>query len=890
MAARVKAAKRAIPAAPVAAAVRRRTSGRPGGKAVADSAKITTSSSRRPEEQVPAEPTLTALLDSLITDRVVYFPIRHHSPACALHLERLLRARRPGVILVEGPASFTPLIPLLVHPEAQTPFALYASFAPAVGETDPVAQALPAIRRAAYYPFCDYSPELVALRVGTELGAKLRFVDLDFAEQCRTEAAAAVGLDSPRVESLLTERHLAHSRFLRALAQRAGCRDHNELWDHLFEARLPEAAGASGEATTRFVRDVAAWCHFARVDASEEALRADGTLAREATMASAIRRELARGAKSVVVVTGGYHAVALPALVQAAKAPSVPKPGPAPAEAIACLVRYSFEQLDALNGYAAGMPAPSYYDELWRAVKSAPMVAGTASPSTPPANPFAGLAARFLVDLGRLTRTKKFAAALSLADEIAALEQAQRIAQLRGHPGPLREDLLDGIRSCFVKGAIDAEGELILGLARHLLGGTRIGDVPAAAGAPPLVRDFRSRAERLRLNVGDTARRKPALDLYRRAAHRETSRFFHGLALLEVPFAALTAGPDFVRGTGLERLHEHWEYQWTPATESRLVEAGVFGATVEEAAANRLLQAAGELARVGKGRSAGEAVALLVQACRAGLHRHARRVVSLVADEVAEDPSLTSLTHALGQLGLLWESREPLEAHRLPEISRLARAALERACFQLRELGGTPPEAADDVLGSVGRLREILGTGLFPGDAFDPALFWEPLVGMAEAGSGPALLRGGVHGLLHAHGRIDTQVLLRRLDGALNATGDAATGAVQFLTGLLRTHRELAWREPALVGVVDRSLAGWSDDDFIARLPHLRLAFADLAPRETDLVADQVAQLNGGEGRECLVATSRRSEAEMLAALHLDAAVRQTLRDDGLGDWLEVPA
>ena len=46
--------------------------------------------------------------------------------------------------------------------------------------------------------------------------------------------------------------------------------------------------------------------------------------------------------------------------------------------------------------------------------------------------------------------------ALSTADEIAALQQARLLAALRGHPGPTREDLLDGVRSCFVKGAMDA--------------------------------------------------------------------------------------------------------------------------------------------------------------------------------------------------------------------------------------------------------------------------------------------------------------------------------------------------------------------------------------------------------------------------------------------------
>ena len=74
-------------------------------------------------------PPLEAVLAELVAERVVYFPIRHHSPACARHLERLLRDRHPEVILIEGPASFTPLIPLILHPGTAAPFAVYTSFA-----------------------------------------------------------------------------------------------------------------------------------------------------------------------------------------------------------------------------------------------------------------------------------------------------------------------------------------------------------------------------------------------------------------------------------------------------------------------------------------------------------------------------------------------------------------------------------------------------------------------------------------------------------------------------------------------------------------------------------------------------------------------------------------
>lgn len=827
-------------------------------------------------------PDLELLLGSLTSPEIIYFPIRHHSPACSLHLEWLLRNRRPQAILIEGPATFTSLIPLVLHPGTKAPFAIYTSFARQEPAPEPSAGKSPALfgppRHAAYYPFCDYSPELVALRVGSELGARLQFADLDYPEQINAEQEAEKDAGAPRVESLLAERHFKRSRYLQSLARRAGCRDHNDLWDHLFEARLGRTTSLSESACEQFIRDVAGWCYFARADASADELKADGTRAREEAMAAAISEELSKGTKPVVVVTGGFHTVVLPQLV-AGQIASVSKNKRKKEETLDCLIRYGFEQLDALNGYAAGMPSPYYYDQVWHALRG-----------DNAANAFRDLAARILVDLGQLTRRKKLAVALSPADEIAALEQSRRLALLRGHPGPTREDLLDGIRSCFVKGSMDAEGEVVLGLARHALGGTSIGEVPPEAGVPPLVADFRETAQKLRLNIKDSVRRKSSLDLYRKTTHRQSSRFFHSLTFLEVPFAAMAAGPDFVKGVALERLFEHWGYQWTPQTESRLVETSIYGSTVEEAAANRLAQAITELETSGRGRCAAEAVGMLVHACRMGLHRHTARLLMLIGAQVNEDPSLTSLTAALNQLVLLWESREPLEAHRLIEIPQLIRVAYERACYLIHNLADTPAEAANEILSSLITVRDLLRSSAAGDQALDPALFYEPLARIFLQPKCPALLTGGIAGLLYGDARLSESDLFKLLSGSLNAASSQAGDQTAFLIGLLRSCRELAWRQPALIEAVEKLLSVWSEEEFVERIPHLRMAFADLTPREADQVATVVATLHGGEKVGSLY-QPQVTEAEALAAARINAAVKKALEEDGLGSWIEpVPA
>ena len=308
----------------------------------------------------------------------------------------------------------------------------------------------------------------------------------------------------------MEESHLQRSQYLNVLAQRVGCRDFNEMWDHLFEANF------ESRSTESFTRELAGYCFFARRDASPELLNSDGTVAREQSMAHAIGEELARNqtGRPVLVVTGGFHTVVLPELVKTK--PKYPSKQLLSTDSTQqAVIRYSFEQLDALNGYAAGMPSPDYYNRLWR------RFAGSDSDA------FGTIATEILVEIGALSRKRDMQNALSTADEIAALQQARLLASLRGHPGPTREDLLDGVRSCFVKGSMDAEGTVLMGIVAHVLTGKEIGDVPASAGVPPIVASFRKEAERARLDIKDSLKKRISLEIYRREQHRRTSRFLH---------------------------------------------------------------------------------------------------------------------------------------------------------------------------------------------------------------------------------------------------------------------------------------------------------------------------------------------------------------------------
>lgn len=804
---------------------------------------------------------LRALGAGLVADDLVVFPVRHHSPACALQLMRLIRERRPSVILVEGPRSFGPLIPLLTDGAARMPLAVYTY---AVGRAD---GETPAPRHAAYYPFCDYSPELVALRAAAELAIPAHFIDLDYAAQCQLDRPPQ---DSEAV-SLLNERHLERSAHLRLLAAELGCRDHEELWEHLFEC--------SGTAVdpAEFVARIAAYCQLARLDHDETELTRDGTRAREAEMAWHIREALAVravGSGPVFAVVGGFHAVVLHEQARrTGERPQVLRD--AFIEENSALIRYGFDRLDRLNGYASGMTSPAWHQRLWERLLKLERIRGTQGVRERQA---AALDALF--DIAAALR-EKHRLLLPMPALAAAYRQALTLAQLRRRPAPARDDVVDAVTSCFVQGDVAAEGPVIYAALHGILTGTMTGRVPAGAPKPPLLRDFEYRARRQRLKIDDASPRRIQLDIYRRPEHRLTSRLLHGLSYLGVAFATRTAGPDFVRGTGLNRLQEHWDYCFSAAAEASLVEASLYGVTVPLAVADRFQASLDKLVAGAEARDARAAVAFLAQGCTLGLHDHLPRVLGALRHAIAADAEFDSVAHAAGSLGLLWESREPLEARDITDIPDMLRATYERAIYLGLGLGaGCEGESERRIMEALVRLRELLGSAA--GSGLDAELYWaliERLAGQSDAPS----VRGASVGLLYSAGRVGAAELATFLTGQFTGASEPPR-AVAFLRGLLRAAREAAWQQPELLQALDAMLAGWDEATFIDVLPELRMAFADLTPRETDRVGEAVASLHGAAHLGNLV-NYDVGEAQLKANLALSQTLLAVLEADGLRGW-----
>lgn len=805
----------------------------------------------------------------LLSGPITYFPIRHHSPACARHLRQWIEHFQPESIIIEGPGSHDDWIPLLVSHECIGPVALLSTYRESDSPTG--------LRHSAFYPLCDYSPEWVALRQGHAQGARVRFADLEFGEKVRIKHAQLQEGESPQTllgVLLGDESNLRYSEFIEKLVRRLGCRDFDELWDHLFEARSETMT------TEAFLGLLATYCDLSRASYQPEYLKADGTLAREAIMVEVIRSEYEqlRDPKrqgALLVVTGGFHTVALPEVVSGEGNPHRSKSStPDPAKSGSWLIRYSYDQLDALSGYRSGMPSPGFYDVLWQADQ---------------ANmPKRDEVARLVTIIARETRGKPIPHEASVTDSIAAVQMLDRLADLRGHTTPTRSDVLDAIASCMRKESGVGE-DLLSAIVHRVLAGNRIGSIPPAAGQPPIIHDFHRQATSYRLPINTIEPRNVHLELYRKPQHRAISFFLHQLQLLTVPYAEFVDGPDFIHGYRLSRLQEEWRVVWSPNVEARLAELASLGDSVAGATAQQIVQLVRDLDEAGSARDADAAVELLIRTCRCGLHTHAERILPVVQSHIAEDSSFASIAKALSGLALLRSAREPLEAERLDSLDQIILHCYHRATYLIDTLSEIPDDQLDSSLDGLLSVRELLTNQVAETEyaaesvsTLDAQLFFESLERLIDSTKAPrSEIAGAAAGILYGSGYIDQQrvcgVVQQYLDAAVEDIG-AACGVVR---GMMMTAREAFWRLDDLLRSLDTLFQRWEEGRFNHALPHMRLAFSQLSPKEVDSVAERVAQLHHVETVGKLT-HPEISEEDMQFALRITELMNQSLKEDGL--------
>lgn len=706
-----------------------------------------------------------------IGDQVRLFGIRHHGPGSARSLVRALGDWHPDILLVEGPSEASALVPHLLDERLRTPVAMlfYAVDTP---------------RWSTYYPLADFSPELQACRWATANGCPVSFMDLP--------ATAVLGLSVQRAQ---------RSEAMELASQAAGFEDSEDWWEHLVEQRRdPRELFEGIEALMCALRESDALLEDQEEEPDDDGRRlisdADFETVREAHMRRSIRQVRDEGAK-VAVVCGAWHVPALREL-PAAKDDEALLKGLPKLKVGATVVPWTFDRLTFASGYGAGARSPAYYDLLWN----------TPSEEVP---------RRWLLQVAHLMREEDLDA--SPAGVIEAVRLADALASLRGRPHPGLRELCEAAGSVLVRDA--AIWHLI---SRRLVVGDQLGEVPESVPKIPLQSDLESLQRRLRMKVDDTDR-VLELDL-RGEMDLERSHLLHRLGILGVAWGVEE------RVTGKKgTFHEHWRVQWRPELMIPLIEASVFGNTVEAAATNKAIQSSAEAQSLAQ-------IAELVQLV----------LVADLAEAVA--PAVTrlqALSATSADVADLADSLAPLAAIArygtvrrtdIEQVQPVLDAIFTRLCVGLPgACSSMDDEAARSMLE---RLDEVTGVVRLFDDVAKVSMWIETLASVAGRQGCHSLVVGKAERLRFDLGAVDGDWLAQRL-GQEASAGATALETAAFVEGLLDGPGAILLHQESLLRVVDEWIVGLDPEVFDEGLPLFRRTFALFTKPERRQIGERIA-------------------------------------------------
>lgn len=761
------------------------------------------------------------------------FGVRHLSPGGAWHLRALLDRVRPKVVLVEAPADAVELVADLTRSGTKPPVAILAY-------TDSVPV------RTFVYPLARYSPEYQALLWAREHKARVEFIDLpsdiflglqDVEIERRERAASQPPETQPEVpddgESPAFVPEQTRSIYER-IAERCGEPDYDTYWERRFEHNLsPDAYQSAAFALGTQLRE----------EPDPPIWRAEN-LVREAYMRRRIQEVLASGVKpeQIVAIVGAFHAPVLgseyPAMTDAELASLRRR------SSKLTLMPYSYFKLSSQSGYGAGNRAPMYFQMVWEQLQDKNL---------------SELPHRYLSEVVRHIRNS--GTHRSTAEVIEGVRLARTLAALHEGSAPTLADLQDAAVTLVGHGERSTVAEAL----QHANVGTAIGELPKGVSQTSIQEDFDRQIHRFKLEkFKKTTAEELSLDLRenRHAKTTETafldlgrSTFLHRLRVLGVEF-----GKPQPTGQQQATWAEKWLMQWQPECEITLVEAILFGETVELATAHKFNQMLDSATGIDM------AADVVKDACQCGLGASMDAARKRLQELAAVSSDLKAIAHAafqLSQISRYGDVRKFDPAPLLPLVEEL----FVQGALALHAAAGCDNKAAQEFVTAIDQLNWV---SLEHHERVEADLWTEQLRRLSDADDRNPLLSGYACAVLLERGLMANDDLAREVSRRLSPGIPADLGAGWF-EGLSMRNRAALLARQALWAELAGYVASLDDEQFKRAIVFLRRAFGSFSPYQKRQICENLAEhwgVNADAAKEALEAPLSEAEEQKLADLN----------------------
>ena len=704
------------------------------------------------------------------------FGIRHHGPGSARNLMAALRQLQPDLLLIEGPADAEDLIPYVTTEGLHPPVAMLLYNPKNLGQ-------------AVHLPFADFSPEWQAIRYGLFNEIPVRFMDLPQSLQFGLDNQAKAGqqllLELPKeLSEVEREQRRIFCDPIGFLAGLSNYSDSERWWEAHFE---------QSEGTEVFPLIVQMMSTL-REDLEEQMPRREQM--REAHMRKTLRQAIKEGFQKIAVVCGAWHAPALQQLDRyKSSADQALLRGIKKVSVKGTWIAWTYERLSTQSGYRAGVISPAYYELLFQ--------------------DRAGLVIQWMIKVARLLRKEDLNA--SAAHAIEAVRLSETLASMRGLPVPGLEEMREAAVTIFCEGNA-ASLELI---NQKLIIGDVVGQVPPSIPAIPLQQDIEKciKSARLSKERKTTEQVEKELDL-RKPTHLQGSYLLHRLNLLNIPWGTEKVVKKYSPAAG--SFHEHWKLRWLPDFALRIIEAGMLGNTVYEAAVTKAIEEGREKNKLPA------LTALLELALKADL----KDAIPVLVKYLRSRSALTTdVQHLMGALLPL------VNATRYGSVRRMNVTSLEQVITKIipRICVGLPMACINVDEEEAQSLFKLIQTTHHAIGVLDTEEFMNQWLEVLKQVAGMTgingLLGGGSTRILYDKKNLEVDAVATKMSYALSKGNDIFQAAY-WLEGFLHGSGLLLILNPALWNILDDWVSQIKEEAFKDVLPVLRRTFSGFSQAE----------------------------------------------------------
>ena len=748
--------------------------------------------------------------NKIIKENIKFFPVRHHSPVCAFHLKKIIDEFKPETILIEGPSDANFLMEYMIDENTTAPFCIYSSYIDKSKE-----------KCRSYYPFLDYSPEFVAIKKSHELKINCSFIDMPF------------GYIIENSENNINKKPISiydkdNNKFnvndyTSRLTKKAGLRSFAELWERDFEIN------GILKNSEDFIKNVFALGYYMRLIENEDI----ETKNREYFMAKNIKECIDKKFDRILVITGSFHVNGIIDKLKdfenierefnKLKKYNIQNSSN-------YLIPYSFEEADQRKGYIAGIEYPAFYNNIWKKLNEDLIE-----------NAYTETVKSFIVKAAGINRDYYN---VNIPDCINAYYMAINLAKLRGKNNAGVYELIDAVKSAFVKGEISLENTGNIELMMKLLSGIANGKVSSKSIVPPVVLDFRNLCKTHRIRIDKTETTESTLDIIKDKNHFEKSKFFHKMRFLDIGFCKLIKGPDYIEKTDKNLAREIWKYKYNSQVEALLIDKSVYGTNVEELCLNFIKD------KLKSKLNAEEISKLIIESAVMGLYNFLIDNYNEIENIILSDNDFISLCKALDNFsyliniekinGNINKDRENIFSNVdiISKIKSLSKLGFILAAQNMESIKNLDEENA---LKYSVYIKNLFIYTLENEDLDCREIFYGSIDSMTQNTFGSSHIYAVCLSIKYKSGKIDAKEFASIISNFLET---AETESIAyFLNGIFLIARDILFINNDLINEIDKIVKNIEENKFIEILPNLRFAFTNLTPTETERLSLIIAKL-----------------------------------------------